>query len=315
MEKLLKVGLILDSLQVPAWVYLMLEKIEQGEDARISLLILTGPGSTPTPKKKEPLIYQLYLKAESKLSKPVPDALGKRGVQSLTANLPILSWQPFQNEENIDFPPEIIAQIRSFDLDVLINLSSKQLRGDGIRTARFGVWYYAPGDPQRTRTRPPGFWEVFENQPVTRTALYQVVDEKSPGRILYQSFSATDPLSVRGNCNRFLWKSASFVPRKLREIRSSGLLRYFNRDEPENDGINPGLISLQPEREDLPSNILFSPLLVRYLFRYLNNRLTKLIFHTNGMSFTVFRKNQIPLSGFLPRIMNKIFISHDRSRS
>ena len=227
MEKLLKVGLILDSLQVPAWVYRMLEKIEQGGDARIGLIIPTGSGCTPTQEKKVPLIYQLYLKAASKLSKPVPDALAKRDVQGLTAHLPILSWQPVQNEECIDFPPEIIAQIRSFDLDVLINFSTKQLRGEGIQIARFGVWYYVPGDPQRTHTSPPGFWEVFENHPVTGITLYQVVDEKSPGRILYQSFSATDPLSVRGNCNRFLWKSASFIPRKLREIRSSGFFRLY----------------------------------------------------------------------------------------
>ena len=56
MSEKLKIGLMLDSTNVPHWVHLMVEKINQSNYAKIELVIINGSKIS-----KNTMVNQLYL--------------------------------------------------------------------------------------------------------------------------------------------------------------------------------------------------------------------------------------------------------------
>jgi len=318
MEGKLRLGLLLASFRLPAWERLMLEKVKQGGKAQIVLVVLKEPPAQGFPGGKLPFLYRVYRKFEDRLSRPIPNALALQDASELLKETPVIRVPVERRQDGEWLDAGSVAQVRQYGLDILLQTGFTRPRGEIYKAARLGVWYYRPGEgsclgpeivaserDRSPRNSPPGFWEVFEGRPVTACALYQAVDDLDPGRMLYQSYSATDPLSVNGNCNRFLWKSASFVPRALKTLRHSGETPVgataLARATPGAAQPTPG--SGQPPagtrpaliREEIPGNAAFAGLLARYLLRYASNRLAKLSFHTQWHLFYGFPE----LAGFV----------------
>jgi hypothetical protein len=314
MEGKLRLGLLLASFRLPAWERLMLEKVKQSGEAQIVLVVLKEPPSQGFPGRKMPFLYRVYRRVEDWLSHPIPNALTLQDASELLKETPVIRVPVERRRDGEWLDSGSVAQVRQYGLDILLQTGFTRPRGEIYKAARLGVWYYHPGEGNRmgleivasTRDQPPrnspaGFWEVFEGRPVTGYALYQAVDDLDPGRMLYQSYSATDPLSVNGNCNRFLWKSASFVPRALNTLRHSGEIPVVvttpEKATPVAAQSTPG--SGQPSagtrpastgamaliREEIPGNAVFASLLARNLLRYASNRLAKLSFHTQWHLF------------------------------
>jgi len=79
-KKKLRLGLLLDSFEVPAWIYLMLKKIQKSDYAEINLIVLND---IPNEKKgtnsrikqgQKYFLYKLYKKFDDKFfySNPNP---------------------------------------------------------------------------------------------------------------------------------------------------------------------------------------------------------------------------------------------------
>ncbi len=301
MRPKLRVGVLLDSLKTPAWAYLMLEKIQSGDDGELVLAAVKDPsqpemtdgdcrprkrlaietsrtlrrtnfgvqkGRSSGGNKRLPFLYRLYKKVEDRLSQPHPDAQALRDVETIFKDAQIVHLSPRVSSGSVWYPPEDIVQIEASNLDVFLYPGSDQLCGAILHSTRLGVWQIQSGEHQNEDFNLPGFWEVFTNQPVTRLALVQAGEGGLPVKTLYRSYSATDPLSVNRNINRAYWKGASFAARKMRQIRLYG-------EEAEKFEQSAG-----QEWDFELTNKFFARLLGGYLWRYAANRLVKICFHT-----------------------------------
>ena len=103
-------------------------------------------------------------------------------------------------------------------LDVLVCLGKPLAPGDLPFVVRHGIWYLHLGDPRRYRDEPALFWEVFFAEPASKAALEAVDDTPEEPRLLYQSTTATDPISLHRTRNAAYWKSARFVLRRLEDL-------------------------------------------------------------------------------------------------
>ena len=65
------------------------------------------------------------------------------------------------------------------------------------------------------------FWEMAEGNPVTGTLLQVLTDKLDGGRVLYRSWSATDPVSLRRGRNAAFWKSSA-SPRRENSCACKG---------------------------------------------------------------------------------------------
>jgi len=232
----LRVGLLIDSFTLPAWAYEMLVTVHRSTYAEIALVVLND--SPPPPrrswlsklwKNRHVILYALYSKLEDRLFTAEPDAFAPRNATDLLRDVPVVRVKPTQARHSDWFSDEDTERIRTHHVDVLVRLGFRILRGKLLQAARYGVWSYHHGDNALNRGGPAGFWEVLEGHPVTGSILQILTEDLDNGRVLFRSFSATDLLSVKRNRNNCYWKSASFLPRKLKELHDVGSAEFLRR--------------------------------------------------------------------------------------
>ena len=243
-KKKLRLGLLLDSFEVPAWIYLMLKKIQNSDYAEINLIVLNGISN----KKKgifsriiqdrKFLLYKIYKKFNDKFFYSNPNPFERKNIYQFLGSISTIKIFPKQNKYSDRFIDEDIKKIKSYDLDVLIHVGFRILKGKILESSKFGVWSFCHGDYKTNRRLPPGFWEVFEGQPITGSSLQILNEDLDAGQILYKSYSPTHLWSVNTNLDRVVWKSLSFLPRKLKELKEFGEENFFANLEEKNSSLN-----------------------------------------------------------------------------
>ena len=243
MNEKLKIGLMIDSTNVPYWVYSMIDKITQSNYAKIELVIINGnqiPKNSFYSKMKnnrDYFLYKIYTKLENKMYKPESDVFGICDLTNELLNTKKITVIPKQTKYSDWIESEDIHEILKNDLDVIVRLGFRILKGDILKAAKCGVWSFHHGDNDVNRGGPAGFWEVFQNNPVTGSVLQIINDELDDGKILAKSYSTTDPILVKRNCNSYYNKTLSFLPRKLKELHELGKDQFLEKVEEQNKNI------------------------------------------------------------------------------
>lgn len=282
MTKKLRVGLLLDRYQAPAWTALMLRRIAESEHAEIALVILNAspPEELPFRDKLRSrwrqipsrLVSRILNRARLRLMERVKcehDAFERVDLRPLLRNVPVIEVQPARKKYSDYFSDEDIAKIETHQPDVLVRLGFRVLRGAILTVARYGVWSYHHGDYLVNRGGPAGFWEAMEAWPETGTVLQILTEDLDGGVILYQSWSLTNHRSVTLNNNARYWTSASFLPRMLERLGTIGEERFFEEVERKNG--HPAFYSNRLYTR--PGNAKLAALLLGKLARKLGRRL------------------------------------------
>lgn len=246
-EGKLRVGLLLDSMEVCAWVYRMVEILQRSDYAAVELLVVDGGGDAERPSlvrritgKARNLLPVLLNKgldiAEQKLVErgaSLPDAFALKDLSPLVEGVPVLTVKPARKRVSDYFSSQDVAAIEQHRIDVLIRIGFRILRGGILRAARYGVWSYHHGDNRVNRGGPAGYWEVVEGWPETGSMLQILSEDIDNGKVLYRSWSCTQE-TVADNRNNLYWKTLSFIPRRLEQLHRLGEEEFFRRVEAEN---------------------------------------------------------------------------------
>jgi hypothetical protein len=221
---------MLDSLTVPAWVARILRQLAQAEFIELALVVLNAEPSLPEPRfarlrapRRHHLLFNLYTRIDARLFRQELDALADVDMAAELERVPVLAVVPRRPKRfEHRFPANALQRLGEADLDVLLRFGFNILRGEILRCARYGVWSFHHGDNRQYRGTPAFFWEMYEGNSVSGTTLQLLTEELDAGRILYRSFSATDPTSLHRSRNAAYWKSAEFVIRRLTDLRRWG---------------------------------------------------------------------------------------------
>ncbi len=272
----LKIGLLVDSFEVPAWVESMLTNISMSDYATIDLVIL----NTTKPRKKNTIIkrfiqnhgrllYVLYDKLDRVINNVSPDAFASTNLKNLLSEVEVIEVTPRQTKFCDYINDSDLEIIRQHNIDVFVRLGFRILKGDVLQVAKFGIWSYHHADNHENRGGPPGFWEVIDRIPVTGSILQILSDRLDDGLVLSRSFSSTDTLSVLRNRNSFYWKSASLLPRELRSLHNAGEEKYFSEKNYEEGNLTFYTKRLYKE----PGNLEFIRKLPGYCLHYFTKRI------------------------------------------
>jgi hypothetical protein len=278
----LRVGLMLDSLELEAWQIRMIEEIQRSDYAEIDCLIMNA-----SPAEKQSLsrrlftgwgtrLFRLFMRAERAflhaLNMGGPDAFERRSARSLFEGLPRIRVMPRRTQFVDHFPEEAVAEVAERRLDVLVRLGFRIIKGEILGAARHGVWSFHHGDNQVVRGGAPGFWELFQGRHLTGSVLQVLNEDLDNGLILSRSWSSTDRLFLHRSMNNYYWKTLSFLPRKLRELREAGGEVFFRNAEVLNR--RPEFYSERLFRE--PGNGELTRLWMGHAARYLAFKIRKL---------------------------------------
>jgi hypothetical protein len=196
----LRIGVVLAGATVPRWVARMLDEIDACPVADIVGLVRVPE----PPPVRESALFRLYGRLDAHRFAYAVDVLEDVDVGARLARLPVAHGDD-------------AAAVGRWKLDVILALvgsGESLLRG----CATHGVWSYHHGDPRRYRGDPPLFWEIYDGAPTSGTVLQRHTAGEDAPQVIYESFSATDPISLRRSRARIYAKSADFVVRRLRDL-------------------------------------------------------------------------------------------------
>ncbi|WKT58337.1 hypothetical protein QVH35_02470 [Candidatus Nitrosotenuis chungbukensis] len=260
----IKIGLILNSYNVPLWVYLLIKKLKNSDFIIISTVIqsstfsldkIARDGSSQRRCMRN-WLFDIYTSYEKKRTGLNMDLTQTRDCQDIV------------NDKKRDEPNNAvhsssssifdIDEIKNHKLDVIINLSENELPKEILGTAKFGIWSYRCINDS-SKTDHSGFWEVYEGKPVSCTVLEILNNGK---KITDSSFWATDPLYFLKNRAAEHWKRTIIIPRKLKELHAHGKNSIeFNE---KND-----LLNLRSNRScQMPASSQIVKLFLRNILRY-----------------------------------------------
>ena len=271
----LKVGLLIDSFDQPAWVASLIDDIVASDVATVSLVVRNASPADVPPRRtvgdrlrrwmrhRQHLLYALYERVDSRKFGTPDNPWANVDVTDRLRGVSVIDVTPRQTKFSDYFDDGDVDRILQHDLDVALRLGFRILRGRSLRIARYGVWSYHHGDNLENRGGPPGFWEVMERWPTTGSVLQILSEELDAGRVIYRSQARTSPLSVTTNRAGYFWKSSEFVIRKLRDLYEDGESALV---DPEPKGRHPQAYSRRLYLA--PTNRELAPHLARLMTRY-----------------------------------------------
>ncbi|MCG7391570.1 hypothetical protein MHY87_01435 [Microvirga sp. ACRRW] len=114
-----------------------------------------------------------------------------------------------------------LDEVRQYDLDFVLQLTPDRLLGEILTVPRFGVWSFNHGDPEKISGTPPGFWEIYRDDPVTGAFLQRRVDGSGIGVILRRGFFKTFARSYCRSRDNVLFGSSDWPRQVCRDIQRS----------------------------------------------------------------------------------------------
>jgi hypothetical protein len=286
----LRVGIMLNSMKAPRWMAKIITDIQESSFAKIVLVVRNSAVSPQSKSFRQRLkvywthsIFERYRRWDRQYHRVAQDAFEDVDLTDILRDVSILQVNPIQKGFVDRFPQEDISFIRQANLDVLFRFGFRIIRGEILGCAKYGVWSFHHGDNREYRGAPPGFWEMYERNPVTGSILQVLTESLDAGRVIYRSFSATDFRSLYLSLNPIYWKTAEFAMRRLRDIHRSGWnylqgLEEFN----EPDNYNKSIYRTPP-----------TPVMLRFLARLATStlwrRMRSLLFTERTQWFIAYR--------------------------
>jgi len=302
MNKPLRIGILLDRLDVAAWEFSVIEQIAALDCVEIVLVALNsqppqrrGFGAIIRQNWHEAGYYLLH-KLDRKLFSARPDALASKSLQALLADFPTITTSFSQ--------PDAAAHIAAQQIDILVHLGVGRPHPALGQAARFGVWAYHHGDPRSPHSRPAGFWETAENRPVTGVALQTLGQQSGEETILHQAWFPTYPFSPTMNRQLFLWTASTFTAREIARLHALGAQTYFDEVRKR----NPPIAILDGKTYEIPHNIQAIKIALRLAYRVVARTLSDLLFQERWLLLYQFQDKLV----LQPTLFEKITASPDR---
>jgi len=299
----LRIGIMLNSLTATRWVAKIVADIQESSFAQVVLVVLnSSPHVAPKKSWQQRLktywthsLFERYRRWDRQRHRAELDAFEEVDLSRHLKDAAVLPVQPIQKAFVDRFAPEDVARIREANLDVLFRFGFRIIRGEILSCARHGVWSFHHADNREYRGAPPGFWEMYEGNPLTGSILQVLTESLDGGRVIYRSLSATDFGSLYLTLNPLYWKTAEFAIRRLRDLYRYGWgyiqsLEEFN----EADNYKKGIYRTPP-----------TPVMLRFLarlaLRKIYRRCRSLLFAEHTQWFMAYRARTDGLTALTDR--------------
>ncbi|MZH02369.1 MAG: hypothetical protein F3745_02920 [Nitrospinae bacterium] len=153
--------------------------------------------------------------------------------------LPCIEMTPERKGYFDIFSKNDCTKIENLDLVILLQHEFGIIRGEFLRTPKYGIWSFHNTENRAHRDTPAGFWEVYNNDSVTGITLQVLGDDQDGGKVIQKGFYNTPEFWYQ-NLAVILDSSVDLILKHLR-------LLYENRElKTESNGVYSGMVYMPP---------------------------------------------------------------------
>ena len=184
-------------------------------DVRPALLLQCDWGAGLDPAAGSPLLFR----AAARL--PRPTAWHHVDLASRLEGIPSVQCRgPAVGERSFELDPTAVQRVQEERLDFVLQFGPQEVRGDGLRAPRHGVWRFRFGERNEGGGGPPGFWEVCRGEFATGAALVRLADREDADVVLRKGFFRTSLESFARTVDAVLLGVVDWPASVCRDLRA-----------------------------------------------------------------------------------------------
>lgn len=219
-----RVGLLLDSYQIPNWQHEIVEYILNDSAFQVTLVVINQSERKASGGR---LMYRLLRKIDRAVFKSTANYFERRDTEPFLSAISHRFVNPKQTRFKDIFKDEDIEWVRAQQPDILIRFGFRILSGEILRVARYGVWSLHHGDSAVNRGGPPAFWEVVNQEPITGVTLQVLSEKLDAGQVLGKAFCKTDATSFNRNQQSVYAAGVELFCARLKDLAEIGPEKFF----------------------------------------------------------------------------------------
>ena len=100
------------------------------------------------------------------------------------------------------FNSEDINEIKSYQLDFMLRFGFNIIKGDILKSCKYGIWSFHHADNDLIRGGPIGFWEIYLKRNTTAAVLQQLNSNLDEGKVLRKGYLKTVAHSYAENIDQ-----------------------------------------------------------------------------------------------------------------
>jgi hypothetical protein len=245
-EKKLRIGMMIRDLEeLENWQLRILEGVMEHPQLELSLFIKDGRNDKPsfasrfkrnilTTKAAANVLYRFQVRLENFLAKPAL-TVDKKDIIEKTKNIETILLHPARKGFHDVFSAEESAQVKSYNLDIIIRHEFNIIQGNILEAAQYGIWSYHHADNAINRGGPVGFWEFANNEPCCGVTLQRLTPELDGGLVIAKAWYNKSSWSFVKNRNELLEKSVALLFISIDKLLLKGRLEtkksltYYHR--------------------------------------------------------------------------------------
>ena len=248
MRDIISVGILVNDIKIPQWVFCSLENLVRSGDARVTVLVV----GTPKPandRGKRHLISRLILKLVEKIDYLIFNRRHnynrKRDFTEIEGISGVVDLRQKVNGEGAG-NTSLADALTDLKPDVIVKFGEHKLDAQIREIPKYGIWCFSID-----RADPPagldyGFWEVIRYKTASYSAVKRTGRDPASKETIYGSWESTCPFSININRNKLFFRAALFLPRLIAGIRIYGeeyltwqKQRAAKNELPENESGDP----------------------------------------------------------------------------
>lgn len=287
MSENLKIGILLNSIILPAWQYSIIKEIENSCITGLDLLIKKR---TDQSKKKKLHSYAgfflltLHQKIDGLIFYKTNNYSKNKNISDLIENVTVMAVDTVNDGKYEFIKDEDLKEIKKHNLDIILKFGFGALSGEILKIPKYGIWSFPICGNHDHKEITAGYLEVVEKNPATGSALVVLKDDESKDTVIASSWESTCAYSINLTRNRIFWRASLFIPRIIAGINKYGE-NYFKSLVTRNKNEEIKALNL-PEEPSLgaATRNFFSNILI--LFRQIGKK----IFFSDAFSWALYYK-------------------------
>lgn len=281
MNDKLKIGILLNSKNVQAWVYKVIADLVASDYAELTLVVYCNDlkGAAVSSQNSGALISRLQRRLDMLLFSRAGAYNVLKDISRLVNGVNEIVVETIRKNENEEFALTDIEAIQNYNPDIIIKFREGRLSGEILKLAKYGVWGFSMDSSKGFTDSEAGYIEVISENPVTRAELLILKDEGEKDITISSAWESTCSYSVHLNSNKLYWRSSLFIPRIIQGIHKYGS-SYLELLKSRNSG-NTGLADGTTEKKEILTAEAKPFIAIKLLIR----KFLKKIFYTDPFSW------------------------------
>ena len=163
------------------------------------------------------LLFMIQVLIEKSLYKVTPTVDKEKIIKELNA-IKTVYLKPKRKGFLDVFSKDDAEIVKSYDLDIILRHEFNIIRGDILKSSKYGIWSFHHADNSVNRGGPPAFWEILNREPVVGVTLQQLTTELDGGFIIDKAFYNRDWTYIRSK-NLIYESSVTLLFKNIKKLQ------------------------------------------------------------------------------------------------